>query len=467
VARRILDSMTPGWQQIGAVWLPLPHVLNMLPVQVDAWYRTGGSAIAISILSIALAAGALASVLIRVTGSVTAAIAGASLLILNPNVLYLQSTPMTEPLLFGLSLCAIAATAEWLDSGRTEAMPSVAGSLLAAACLTRYEAWAVTGAVVAISVAILLRRGVLLSDALRAGVKLACWPAVAVAVFTINSRWVVGEWFVTGGFFVPENVDAIGHPMVAWRQLDEGLTLLSGNALVWAGYAGTALVGFEFVRSRARAVLALLLALAAAAALPMAAYLQGHPFRIRYDLPLVIAAAALAAGGISLLHRRLQPVVALLLLVATVMQASPMDREAPLVRESQREAAAMEGRRAVTAYLQQHYDGTPIMMSMGSLGHYMHDLSSIGLGIKNFLHEGNGKAWEFAMLRPAGRAGWLIIEERAEGGDALYRAAKRARWLDGFAKVAEGGGVSLYRFQVPGSRFQVPGSRFQVPGSSF
>ena len=37
VARRILDSLTPGWQQIGAVWLPLPHVLNMLPVQVDGW----------------------------------------------------------------------------------------------------------------------------------------------------------------------------------------------------------------------------------------------------------------------------------------------------------------------------------------------------------------------------------------------------------------------------------------------
>ena len=51
VARRILDSLMPGWQQIGAVWLPLPHLLNMVPVQVDAWYRTGASAIAISVAS--------------------------------------------------------------------------------------------------------------------------------------------------------------------------------------------------------------------------------------------------------------------------------------------------------------------------------------------------------------------------------------------------------------------------------
>ncbi len=53
VARRILDSITPGWQQIGAVWLPLPHVLNALPAQIDVLYRTGGSAVAISVLAFA------------------------------------------------------------------------------------------------------------------------------------------------------------------------------------------------------------------------------------------------------------------------------------------------------------------------------------------------------------------------------------------------------------------------------
>jgi hypothetical protein len=29
-ARRIWDSQTPGWEQLGTVWLPLPHLL-MLP----------------------------------------------------------------------------------------------------------------------------------------------------------------------------------------------------------------------------------------------------------------------------------------------------------------------------------------------------------------------------------------------------------------------------------------------------
>ena len=41
VARRTLDSLTPGWTQLGAVWLPLPHILAALPSQVDALYATG------------------------------------------------------------------------------------------------------------------------------------------------------------------------------------------------------------------------------------------------------------------------------------------------------------------------------------------------------------------------------------------------------------------------------------------
>ena len=41
VARRVFDNLTPGWQQIGAVWLPLPHLIELVPTQVDFLYRTG------------------------------------------------------------------------------------------------------------------------------------------------------------------------------------------------------------------------------------------------------------------------------------------------------------------------------------------------------------------------------------------------------------------------------------------
>src|SRR5262245_32341805 len=74
VARRIIDSITPGWEQIGAVWLPLPHLLNMLPVQIDFLYRTGASAIAISWLAQIVAVASIASTVLVLTASPAGAV---------------------------------------------------------------------------------------------------------------------------------------------------------------------------------------------------------------------------------------------------------------------------------------------------------------------------------------------------------------------------------------------------------
>jgi hypothetical protein len=464
VARRIIDSLTPGWQQVGAVWLPLPHVVNMLPVQVDWLYRTGASGIALSVISLAIAVWAIASTIVRTTGSVSGAAAAAALILLNPNVLYLQSTPMTEPMLFATTMLAVAFTCEWLDGVRTS---TAGGFALAAACLTRYEAWPITAAVIVLSLFVLVRRGTRLSVAAAGLVHLATPAAVAVVLFLVNSRWTVGSWFVSGGFFVAENTEALGHPAVALAQIRLGLYQLSGTTLVWSGYAGAMLVIAAFAARRAfrtdRAVitgaaahaapvdrrqsLVVLLALAASAAVPWYAYLQGHPFRIRYDVPLIAACGALAGAGIGLLWRPMRPVVAAVVVAMALVEAHPFDRTAPLIKESQRDATNRVGRAAVTAYLVQHYDGGTILMSMGSLAHYMHDLSGKGFRIRNFLHEGNSDIWPFALKKPRTVVRWIVIEEKAEGGDALYQEARRhPAFLEGFHRVAEGGGVALYRF---------------------
>lgn len=445
VARRVLDNLIPSWQQIGAVWLPLPHLLNMLPVQVDAWYRTGASAVAISIASMAVASWALAAMVIRVTGSRVAAIAGATVMLANPNVLYLQSTPMTEPLLFATAMLAVAWTAEWIDGGAT-GHPTRAGLAIAAAVMTRYDAWPIAAALIVLACAVLRRRGAPVRTILRAALLLAAYPAAALLLFVINSKLMTGYWLITGGFFVPENTDAHGRPLEAWRQLRLGLYRLSGPALVWTAYAGIALAVLAFIRSTARASLVLLLALWAAAAVPLYAYVTGHPFIIRYDVPLILASAALAAAAIATIPVLFRGFAAVAFITLALLQARPFDASAPVIVEAKRDVKTIDARRPVTEYLREHYDGTAIIMSMGSLGHYMHDLSALNLGIRDFVHEGNGEIWPYAMLRARGIAGWIVIEEFAEGGDALFHVARRnPKFLEGFERVAQGGGVALYR----------------------
>jgi hypothetical protein len=363
----------------------------------------------------------------------------------NPNVLYIQSTPMTEPLLFGTTLASVALTARWLDHGAA-APPHLPGLAIVAACMTRYEAWPVSATLIAIAGLVLVRRGAPFGVALGACARLTLYPVVAILLFMANSRWTTGFWLISSGFYEPQN-DALARPWLAWEQVRDGLERLSGTATVRLAYVGALLVAIAFVRSRSRATLALALSLSASAALPLYAYVQGHPFRIRYSLPLVIACAAITAAGLSTLPRYLRALASAAAVALTLYQGSPVDHSIPLIRESLRDTPQIAARATVTAYLHERYDGRLIMMSMGSLGHYMHDLSHIGLDVRDFLQEGNGEVWVAAMRHgPKGHVGWVAIEEQAEGGDSLYQRSRQWNaFLDGFERVAEGGGVALYR----------------------
>ena len=467
VARRIFDSLTPGWQQIGAVWLPLPHLLNALPVQVDVLYRTGASAVALSIASFAVATAAIAWIAASVTGSWLAACAGALVFALNPNVLYLQSTPMTEPLLIALTVGSIAllmaycdavaehggpdaATASHVGSlfnraGRSRSDPSstLVGWTFATACLTRYEAWPVTIGALTAAVWVLWRRGVAAPQSGRAIVAVAIYPLVAIIGFSIFSKVVVGSWFANG-FFVPEN-PAQGRPLEAVSLIVWGLRELSGNGVLAAAVVGAVVLvgGALFVRRRAAFILPL--ALLGTAAVPWSAFVDGHPYRIRYMVPLIAVQGICAGVAAGSWAKGRYAMVALLVVIAA-FELRPMNRSAPMVTEAQWDRPNIQARDAVTSCLQRDYAGESVMASMGSLGHYMQDLSRAGFSIRDFLHEGNGDIWLNALHSPRPFAGWMLIEEKAEGGDMLAIVAReRPEFLEGYSRVCEAAGVALYR----------------------
>ncbi len=117
-----------------------------------------------------------------------------------------------------------------------------------------------------------------------------------------------------------------------------------------------------------------------------------------------------------------------------------------MVLEAQRERPSQLARAPVTAELAAHYDGEPILASMNSLGHYMQELSHVGLELHNFLDEGNGDLWSAGLKSPRIHVGWILIEEVAEGGDQLAALSRSdPHFLDGFTRVAAGGGAVLYR----------------------
>jgi hypothetical protein len=156
IARRVLDSRTPGLLQLGTVWLPLPHLL-MMPLVASNWMWQSG--VGGSLPSMAAFVFGVAGIFRLVRGvvsasgrsassaSATAAFA-AAIYGLNPNLLYLQSTAMTESLYLALFVWAVVYFSEFVKSHQSDEWGVLAtrslwkcGLCLAGACFTRYDGW--------------------------------------------------------------------------------------------------------------------------------------------------------------------------------------------------------------------------------------------------------------------------------------------------------------------------------------
>ena len=461
VARRVIDNITPGWQQIGAVWLPLPHLVQLLPTQVDLFYRTGAFASLMSIVSLAVTAWAAARLVLLVTRSALGAYTAGALLVLNPNLLYLAATPMTEPMLLAVTSIMVLWLYEWLagpaEAGDDEvAEPSIRlqpdclqpvpppaklGWALFAAAWTRYEAWPIIATALAATTFVLWHRRMPPADTARVVARLAAWPVAAAALFVLNSRVTVGSWFVTGGFYVPDPgyEGLVGRSLIAvWW----GTHRLSGYVIETVALATAAVVVARALRRPGASLVTV--ALFAAAALPFYAFYAGHPFRVRYMAPMVAACALFCGIAVGWVRRPV--LLAAIVIASSLVESSPVGGTAPMLEEAQWDRPRSRERRAVTACLAPHYRGEKIMASMGSLAHYMQELARDGFDIADFLHEGNGVIWMLALeTGPAPHAGWMLVEEQAEGGDILAQQIRKdATFARGMRRVCDGGGVALY-----------------------
>jgi hypothetical protein len=154
IARRVLDSRTPGLDQLGTVWLPLPHLL-MIPFVFShsAWQTGIGGSIPSMLAFVFGALGVFRLVRGALPKNAAARFAAwfaAIVYVANPNLLYLQATAMTEPLYLALFIWATVYFSEFVQATRETGEVanlrrsrklSRCGWMLFGAMLTRYDGW--------------------------------------------------------------------------------------------------------------------------------------------------------------------------------------------------------------------------------------------------------------------------------------------------------------------------------------
>ena len=461
VARRVLDSRSPGLFQIGSVWLPLPHLL-MLPLVWDDRLWRSGLAGAIPSAACFIAAGMfLFAAARRVYGAGAAAAATLCLFALNPNLLYLQSAPMTEPV-FLAALCALLYFTVRFGQTQSLVTAACAGAATLAASLTRYEGWFVIP-FAALYFLIAARRRRILAPFLFAAI-----AALGPLLWLAHNWWYWGDAleFYRGpygakaiyqraleGGMAPYRGD---HDWAqAWLYFRSAVRLSVGWPVVWLGLAGTAAALFR------RAAWPLLLLLLPPAFYVWSLHSGGTPifvphlwpysyYNTRYGLS-ALPALAFASGALVAFAPRRFRVPAWLLAAALAVLPwmwSPYPEGWICWKESQ---VNSEARRAWTneaaAFLQVQYRrGSGIIMPFGDLAGI---LRQAGIPLRESLHEGNVPEWQAAVADPFFymREEWAVVISGDKVDDALVKARRKGPRYDCLRSITVRGApvIQIYR----------------------
>ncbi|MBM3736932.1 MAG: hypothetical protein FJW39_14205 [Acidobacteria bacterium] len=424
IARRVIDSRTPGYDQIGTVWLPVPHLAMMPLVGNTELWRSGLAGAIPAACANALAAGFLFLFVRRLAGSAAGWTAMACFL-LNPNVLYLGSIPMSEPFLF----CTLFGMLYALLRAKTEKSllwAAAAGVAAMAGTLVRYEGWFV----LPFAAIYLVRRGWRLA-------LLFCTLAAPGPVFWIlHNSYLEGDWlaFYRGPYsakaIYQRALDAHMKPypgdhnwLTAIRYFSEAARATSGWGLAVAGSAGFLVVG-----ARARWEAMLLLTLPAFYVLSM--YSSGTPIFLPHIEPYeyynsrygLAAIPALAAGAGFLGCSRAGLATIIVSLLPWLTHRSP---EAWICwKESEVNSDARRSWTIQTSeYLKQHYRGGGIVTSFG-------DVSGIfqqsGIPLRETVNECNSPHFPAITARPDLflREEWAVTMEGDTVDNTLAKAVR-------------------------------------------
>lgn len=116
IARRVMDNLKPGATQLGSVWLPLPHILMLPTIWIDFMWQSGLSGAIVSMISYVITSIMIFSFLRKLKIGMLGSIIGVLIFALNLNVLFLQSTSMTELLLICVMTAGVYRLIDWFNS---------------------------------------------------------------------------------------------------------------------------------------------------------------------------------------------------------------------------------------------------------------------------------------------------------------------------------------------------------------
>ena len=434
IARSIIDNKQPGFTQFGNTWLPL-HPAAMLPfIWIDWAYRSGAAGIIVSVVSLIACFYYTHRFVFVLTRSGSAAWVAVIALALSPNFMFMAGTPMSETPFAALTVGAFYYLVVWAKSpGGNQRALTIAGLLVGAGAMIRYEAWLFVPAGVIFMVVSRLdlsesppsrdwqRR---MEGELLAFVSLSVFPIFLFIVY----NWLI---FGAPNAFLQNNETAVAE-QASGLELTGNIKNVSLNLFYtifdnvgWLASFLTVggLAVYGIVTRKLVPFLALLLPATSLAFFALSLYQGGSVLRhdsvyqgfgllnARYGV-IAVPFAAIVIGAFASFGR-LPTVIATLLIVAQF--GTFMTSSQPVITVRDATQPGYRHFQATADLWNSLYDGGDVLLSLRD---HAQLIPATHLDLKDVMHEGVSQTspnWEDALRDPARYVRWIIIRTNGQG----------------------------------------------------
>lgn len=462
IARRVIDSRTPGIAQLGSIWLPLQHMLMLPLVWNSALYHSGFAGAVPSMVAYVVGAYYLYRTAMLLFASRAAGWVAALAFLLNPDTLYMQCTAMTESEMLSASIIAVYYLLQWAST--YQALDLVKAALaIAAGTLVRYDSWALACCAVPVVMYVAWR----------------CHGSAAVEASTLLFSYLAfagcAAWFIYNGVifhdplyfyrgqgsaltqqraneityglpthhnlwlslhvYLQATIDSLGWPIAAGALMGLIYWLLSKRLHAKSLPAYLVLTPFVFN------VLALVMGVTTLVT-PEISFSQLHTyFNVRYGMEM-IPAAALFIAFLAVQRRIFIPVVVSVIILVGVSSSTlntldhtPYVLKDPLVGTGGLGLFPQSGR-----WLAAHWQGGAILISYSPDAP---DMFFSRLPDRSFINDASGYQFRNAIKYPQDTVSWIVMTPSTEN-PVWMNLSRRQDWRKYFVLRAVVGATQLW-----------------------
>ena len=447
LSRMVIDNQEPGIAQIGTVWLPLNHILPLIFVWNDWAWRSGFAGSIFSMVAYVISVWAIIKTVFILTEKKFAAIVGGLAFALNLNILYIQTTPLTESLYLGLFSLSMLVFTLWLTKKDNAKYLLLLGVLGFFQVITRYDGWfvvAIQGLLIAIHEIGFIKKtvqetvGKLFLYGLPVVLGIGLWILWNAIIFGHPAYFIFGEYSAHAQqTAIEQNVGLVNKGNIIQSTTTFFYTMIHnvGQFVLAYGVFGLAVL-FLFVKKSLdfKKKLLFVAALASPIVFNILALFLGFStinipelqadaatnpsaqwFNVRYGL-LALPFAAILVG----IFASWKKAAAVLAMIVIMFQG--------YVTYTNGLITVTDGTVGLSAYKNHNVskelttlvngDDT-VLMSMAVFSSVAFESD---MQLKQVIHEGVNKKWNHALHHPEQHAKWIVLGGEAVPGDAVRKA---------------------------------------------